>query len=573
MAKGINNALGVPDEKPTSTTLDNDNKRDQQVADAPIAYPRGAKLVLILAATALSIFLVALDTTIVATAIPQITDDFHSLDDVGWYGSGFFMTTAAFQSLWGKAYKYFSIKLVYLLAIVIFEIGSLVCALAPNSAALIIGRAIAGVGGAGIVAGSYLIVGISAPPARTPALMGIIGASFAVASVAGPLIGGGVKPYDDYLTRCLLGAFGVVNLPVGALSFAIVLFFFTTPAHSEPVQATWKEKLLQMEVSNRENFTEEFTLIVRHILGTFTILAALICFLLAMQWAGITKPWSSRDVIGTLVGTGVLSIAFVVLEWYLGDRAAVNPRLLKNKTIGLMMVYQVLVSGTFFVLLYYLPIYFQSVSGVSPANSGVRNIPMIIGSCIFAITAGIIIAMTGEYQAFMIIGSTLICIGSGLIYTLGVGSGSGEWIGYQVLAGVGMGMAMQIGVTVSQAVVDPADLSEASAMAIFFQLLGGAIWIGVAQAIFSNRLVQGLSANLGAEGTMQVIAAGATGLRNLLAGDELQAAIESYMVGLRDAYAVSIALAGAGAIVGILSVVFDRRQIGKGMKAVVAVAE
>ncbi|KAK4953680.1 hypothetical protein LTR10_008283 [Elasticomyces elasticus] len=554
MAKVTNTVVGVPDdEKLASTILDNDSEHDQQVADTPIAYPSGAKLVLILAATALSIFLVALDTTIVATAIPRITDDFKSLDDVGWYGSGFFMTTAAFQSLWGKAYKYFSIKLVYLLAIVIFEVGSLVCALAPTSAALIIGRAIAGIGGAGIVSGSYLIVGISAPPARTPALMGIIGASFAVASVAGPLIG--------------------VNLPVGALSFAIVLFFFTTPSHSKPVKATWKEKLLHMEVSNRENLAEELMLTKRHILGTFTILAALICFLLAMQWAGVTKPWDSRDVIGTLVGTGVLSIAFVVLEWYLGDRAAVNPRLLKNKTIGLMMVYQVLVSGTFFVLLYYLPIYFQSVSGVSPANSGVRNIPMIIGSCIFAITAGIIIAITGEYQAFMIVGSTLICIGSGLIYTLGVGSRSGEWIGYQVLAGVGMGMAMQIGVTVSQAVVDPADLSEASAMAIFFQLLGGAIWIGVAQAIFSNRLVQGLTASLGADDTMQVIAAGATGLRDLFAGDELRAAIESYMVGLRDAYAVSIALAGAGAIVGVLSMIFDRRQIGKGMKAAVAVAE
>lgn len=155
-----------------------------------IVYPGTGKLILILGAAALSIFLVALDTTIVSTAIPRITDDFHSLDDVAWYGSGFFMTTAAFQSMSGKAYKYFSIKLVFLLAVFVFEVGSLICAVAPNSTTLIIGRAIAGVGGAGVTSGCYIIIGISAPPKRVPALLGIIGASFAVASVVGPVIGG-----------------------------------------------------------------------------------------------------------------------------------------------------------------------------------------------------------------------------------------------------------------------------------------------------------------------------------------------------------------------------------------------
>lgn len=170
--------------------------------DTDVVYPGTAKLTLLLSAAALAIFLVALDTSIISTAIPRITEDFHSLDDVGWYGSGFLvsslaaesppstrltlfrqMTLAAFQSMFGKAYKYFSVKIVFLLAIFIFELGSLICAVAPNSTALIAGRAIAGVGGSGVTSGTYLIVGISAPPARTPALLGVIGASFAVASV------------------------------------------------------------------------------------------------------------------------------------------------------------------------------------------------------------------------------------------------------------------------------------------------------------------------------------------------------------------------------------------------------
>nr|POF21050.1 mfs gliotoxin efflux transporter glia [Quercus suber] len=174
----------------SSVTGETAAERDPNGSEMSPEYPSTGRLMLILLAVAMSVFLVALDTSIISTAIPAITDEFHSLDDVGWYGSGFLITTAAFQSLWGKAYKYWSIKILYLLAMFIFEIGSLICALAPSSVALIVGRAIAGVGGAGLAAGTYLIVALSAPPERVPSLQGIVAASFAVASVVGPLLGG-----------------------------------------------------------------------------------------------------------------------------------------------------------------------------------------------------------------------------------------------------------------------------------------------------------------------------------------------------------------------------------------------
>lgn len=153
-------------------------------------YPKAAALVFILVATLLSMFLVALDMTIVATAIPQITDDFHSLDQVAWYGSAFFLTLASFQSTWGKGYKYFTLKPTYMLSIFIFEIGSLICAVAQNSTTLIVGRAIAGVGAAGIASGVYIIIGFSAPPRQRAAFTGLLGATYSIASVAGPLLGG-----------------------------------------------------------------------------------------------------------------------------------------------------------------------------------------------------------------------------------------------------------------------------------------------------------------------------------------------------------------------------------------------
>lgn len=153
-------------------------------------YPGNIALMFIVVAVILSIFLVSLDMTIIATAIPRITDEFKSLDQVGWYGSAFFLTLASFQSTWGKGYKYFPLKVTFLLSIFIFEIGSLICGVAQNSTTLIIGRALAGAGAAGLASGAYTIIAFAAPPHQRPAFTGLLGATYGSASVIGPLLGG-----------------------------------------------------------------------------------------------------------------------------------------------------------------------------------------------------------------------------------------------------------------------------------------------------------------------------------------------------------------------------------------------
>lgn len=169
---------------------------DETVEEEP-EYPSGLKLAIISIALCLSVFLVALDNTIIATAIPRITDQFHALNDIGWYGSAYFLTICSFQLFFGKLYTFFSIKWVYLTAIAIFELGSLICGVAPNSITLIIGRAVAGIGSAGIFSGALIIIAYTVPLIKRPIFQGIIGAMYGVASVAGPLMGGA---FTDHLS-------------------------------------------------------------------------------------------------------------------------------------------------------------------------------------------------------------------------------------------------------------------------------------------------------------------------------------------------------------------------------------
>ena len=184
-ANGIPSRTGeVSEIAKEGDSADNDDEEDDRV------YPQGWKLGLITVALCLSVFCMALDNTIIATAIPKITDKFHALDDVGWYASAYLLTTCAFQLIFGKLYTFYSIKWTYLSALGIFELGSLVCGVAPNSVALILGRAIAGLGSAGIFSGAILIVAHTVPLRQRPTYTGLIGGMYGLASVAGPLMGG-----------------------------------------------------------------------------------------------------------------------------------------------------------------------------------------------------------------------------------------------------------------------------------------------------------------------------------------------------------------------------------------------
>jgi hypothetical protein len=192
-------------------------------------------------------------------------------------------------------------------------------------------------------------------------------------------------------------------------------------------------------------------------------MAATISFILAFQYGGQTHPWSSSLVVGLLVGSVAIGAAFVAVEILQGDRAMVPPRLMRSPAIWPISLFTFFNAGTFFLAIYILPIYFQTAQGVSATDSGVRNLPLIVPWVLGSIVSSGVVQKTGIAKPFLPFGAVLASVASGLFYTLDIGSGAGKWIGYQILAGIGWGLTIQIPMIMAQASVEPVDLPSITA--------------------------------------------------------------------------------------------------------------
>ncbi|KAI8945469.1 MFS general substrate transporter [Xylaria longipes] len=508
-------ATGVEDDVPSTDTSE---------------YPHGFKLAMIVVALVLSMFLISIDLTIVSTAIPRITDEFKSLLDVAWYGSAFFITIGSFQSTWGKAYKYFPLKITFLLSIFIFELGSLVCAVAPNSRALIIGRALAGLGAAGVSGGTYTIIAFTAEPSKRPAYTGLLGATYGIASVVGPLVGGVLT--DRVTWRWCF----YINLPIGGASALIIFLFFQTPPAAKPAEASLKEKILQMDP-----------------IGTTLLLGGIISYILALQYGGATHAWNSSVVVGLLVGFAVIMIIFAVFEVWQGERSMLVPRILKNHVVGVGSIFQFFFAGSYYAVLYYLPIYFQSIHNVSPTQSGVRNLPLILSLSLFTLLSGGFITSTGIATPLQVAGALIATAGCGTLYTLSIGTTTGQWIGYQLLAGIGWGIGFQVPIIMAQSNVQPADIASVTATILFFQTLGGAFLVAAAQAAFVNRILTVLPRTAPGVDPSQVISIGATQIRSKFPAAQIPGIIAAYMDGITVALTIALATVAFSAFLSVFS--------------------
>ncbi|KAM0545787.1 hypothetical protein ACHAPJ_011211 [Fusarium lateritium] len=493
------------------------------------SYLSGLRLVLVILGLCLAVLLVALDNTIIATAIPRISDEFRSLDDIGWYGASYLLTTCAFQLLFGKLYTFFSIKWIFFFAMVLFEIGSAICGAAPTSEALIIGRAIAGLGSAGVFQGAIIVVAYTVPLEKRPMYNGLFGSVYGVASIIGPLLGG---VFVDHVSWrwCFY-----INLPIGAVAMVIATVAVQLPNEKHPRQGTsW--------ISQIEDFDP---------FGTLCFLPGVICLLLALQWGGTKYSWSSGKVIAPLVVGVLLLAAFAAIQVWKGDKATVPPRLLRQRTLLSACIFSFLLSSAYFAIIYYIPIWFQAIKGASAVKSGIMCLPMILSVVVFSLVVGGGVSATGHFVPFAYASCVLTTIGAGLITTFETDTGHDRWIGYQFLFGAGAGFGIQLGVIASQVVLKQDDIPIGTAIITFCQTLGGAVFISAAQSIFGNLLGKKISeavpvANAGIIGQV-----GATEIKNAVDPRVYEKVLVAYNDALTETWYIAVALA-ALSIVGVV---------------------